>query len=299
MRAVTLGDPGVRLAATYKLAGSVGQVLEGGPLVLPKVAPAPHVALPAPTASSGGYALSHYPRRPVLNASIWDDLEKKDGHSTDSGTEPGSESGSKNLPTNHKGGVHRLIQRTRLVWHRSDRTGHIGTAEAKTTVLGARIERGWNLTPSDEEGLSYGFKPGFLLGGGGDGELGGYYEGRIGVAAGIQRSFVQFLVTGGVGFSGMGVRDTVGGSELVAKPDVFLGGDLRLGLRDGMSFDGRAWTTGGGPLGSEKRFSGALLHRRVSGFEIGIELSRRKFGDADESITGFGVLLRAPDFFTR
>lgn len=294
LRAVTLGDPGERVVATYKLAGSVAQVLEGGPLVLPAVAAAPHVALPAPTQTSGGYPLSHYPRA-VLNASMWDYLEKKGEHGTDTGTEPSGE----NPPTNHKGGVYRLIERTRLVWYRSDRTGQVGTVEQKSTVLGARIERGWHPTPSDEDGVSYGVKPGFLLGGGGDGDLGGFFEGRIGASGGLQYNGVQLLATGGVGFSGMGVRDTVGGSQLESKPDIFFGADLRLGLGDGISFDGRAWTTRGGPLGSEKRFSGALLHRRASGFEIGVELSQRTFGDQDERITGFGALLRAPDFFDR
>jgi hypothetical protein len=88
-----------------------------------------------------------------------------------------------------------------------------------------------------------------------------------------------------------------GGSALTSKAGIFWGAALRFGLDAGLSLDGNLRKFSGGPLGDETRYSAQLLYRRESMAEIGIELSMRAFPDQQETITGFGMVLRAPSVF--
>ncbi len=270
LRAVTLGDPGERLARSYSLPISIEKLLAGEPLVLPS-ATSPEdtllAALPEVQKISVGYELSHYPPKPEISAGP----EKPSALTV-------------------------LTRGTEIVLDTGNRTLSPMTGDdVSSTRYGVQVERGWNLSSRKYEKLALGYAPGFVLGGGSNGELGGYFEGRLGGSAGLRGSGVQLLLVGGLGYSSIGVRDAMGTATQKADLDLFYGGDVRLGLDEGLSFDGRLWSSQGGPMGAERRYAAQLLYRRESGAELGIEISIRGYTDQHETMTGLGLVLRTAD----
>ena len=266
LRAVLLGDPGARLVAAYQLTSSVQALLDGAALVLPAVAVAAASTPAAPSVIAGGYPLSRYPSRPTVQLDV-------------------------PPPTPLTERLGRLVRRTEVVIEQTDRDGPpppLSVGKTNSTMTGVRIERGWNL--SDEE-FGMGFSPGFTLGGGSDDKLGGYYEARVGVAAGMRGESIQFLAIGAVGVAGLGVFDVGATVERRSELELIYGAELRYGLDAGWSLDGRLWGNTGGPLGAGLYASGQLLRRWPSGTELGVEVSRRDHGDA-ALMTGIGIMFR-------